>query len=334
MHRTPGILIFAACFYLQAFSQPQTIQVKQLVWGPDYQIYLQLSNDSVFQYDFDQLIMANPDEAFDRPTRFIFYPVTFDMNYIDSLLTLKNKKDYTANQPNSGTRRVSLWGSVREEIGGGWVHFINCLLFALETRQLTLDAPIFIRPQSNWKPNPVTETWLRTHRWKYYVPVEHKYALKEYKIRKKKKQLAEIESLPKSYLNAFLHTSDRRYRQLLKKGDYKTLARVDLVKLLLGAQYLGDPQIEYIKSRILQAIQNYNAQYRPSVLIFDKYNAAVVVTLDGLGYKAQKIVFRDEDSISPEQRMQRINIIRGIIELINVSNNEAFKQRLGNMYNM
>lgn len=328
-----GTVILAGCLHYLAFSQPQTIQVKQLVWGPDYQIYLKLSNDSVFQYNFDQLIMANPDEAFNRPTRFIFYPVTFDINYIDSLLSLKNKKDFTAESSNAGTRKVSLWGAVREEIGGGWVHFINCLLFTLETRQLTLDAPIFIRPQSNWKPNPVSETWQRTHRWKYYVPLEHRYALKEYKTRKKNKQLAEIESLPKSYLKAFIYTNDRRYKQLLKKGDYRTLAQVDLIKLLLGAQYLGEPQIEYIKSRIIQAIQNYNARYRPSVLIFDKYNAAAVVTLDGLGYKAQKIVFRDEDSMSPEQRMQRTNIIRGIIELINVSNNEAFKQRLGSMYN-
>jgi len=329
-----GILILVGSLHSTLIGQPQTIEVKQLIWGRDYQIYLQMSNDSIFQYDFDQLIMANPDEAFDRPTRFIFYPVTFDLNYIDSLLLIRNKKDYTANPSTAGNRKVSLWGAVREEIGGGWVHFINCLLFALETRQLTVDAPIFLRPQSTWKPNPVTETWQRTHRWKYYIPVEHRYAIKEYKIRKKKKQLTEIESLPESYLQAFLHTTDRRYKKLLKKGDYRTLGKVDLIKLLLGAQYLGDAQIEYIKSRVLQSIQNYNSRYRPSVLIFDRYNAAAVVTLDGPGYKVQKIVFRDEDMMSPEQRMQRINIIRGIIELINVSNNEAFKQRLANMYNL
>ncbi|MCX7987252.1 MAG: hypothetical protein N2662_09975 [Bacteroidales bacterium] len=332
MFKKVALITMGICLITLAYTQQQTIQVKQLVWGPDYQIYLQLNNDSIFQYNLDQLIIANPDEAFNRNTKFIFYPVTFDLDYIDSLLSLKNKKEFTNEQETKTPRKVSLWGSVREDIGGGWIHFINCLLFTLETRQLTLDAPILMRPQSKWRPNPLTETWKRTHRWKFYIPVEHKYAVKEYKIRKKNNQLAEIESLPEDYLRIFLKTNDRRYKKLLKQGDYRTLAKVDLIKLLLGAQYLGEAQIEYIRSRILQAIRNYNSRQRPSVLIFDKYNAAVVVALDGLGYKAQKIVFRDEESLSPEQRIQRINIIRGIIELVNVSNNEAFKQRLENMY--
>ncbi len=330
------IFIFWASLFINivAFAQKQTINVTQIIWGTDYQIYLQLDNDTTFQYDFNELIIANPDEAFNRPTGIIYYPVSFDAQYIDSLLRIKDKNEFTDNAQSTiaNKRKVSLWGAVRDEIGGGWVHFINCLLFALESRQLVLEAPIMMRPISNWKPDPVTETWKRTHKWKYFIPLSYREALKEYKIRKKNHQLSEIENLPENYVKLFLKTNDRKYRKLLKNKDYRTIAKIDLIKLLLGAPYLGEAQIKYIKSRILSAIQHYNAHNRPSVLIFDKYNAAVVVSLDGLGYKVHKIVFRDEDFLSPEQYLQRTNIIRGIIELINVSNNEAFKKKLAELY--
>jgi hypothetical protein len=314
------------------FSQKDTVNISQLVWGPDYQIYLKLNNDSTYQYNFDELIIANPDEVFNRPTSFIFYPVAFDLHYIDSLLAIKSIRDYTAENAQKITRKVTLWNAVSEEIGGGWVHFVNCLLYSLETRTLTLDAPILKRPKSSWKPNPVTDSWKRTHKWEYYIPVEHKYAVKEYKQRKKQGQTLDIDNLPPSYIKAFLSTSDKKYKKLLKAHDYKTIAKIDLVKLLLGAPYLGDPQIDYIKSHVMQAISNYNAQKRPSILIFEKYEAAVAISMDGMGYKVQKIVFRDEENLSPEIIEQRTNIIKGLIELINISNNEAFKRKLTNVY--
>ncbi len=327
-----NLVTVAAIFPLVVNSQTQTVNVTQLIWGPDFQIYLKLDNDSTYQYDFDQLIHANPDEAFNRNTSFIYYPVTFDPDYIDSLLSIKNaRSEYTVNT-NSTKRKVTLWNAISDEIGGGWIHFINCLLYALETRQLVLESPLLERPKSNWKPKPVTDTWKRTHKWKYYVPIEHSNAVKEFKIRKKHKQLTDIESLPKNYVTLFLKTNDKQYKKLLKKGDFRSAAKIDLIKLFLGSPYLGEAQIEYIKSKVLQAIYNYNAQHKPSVLIFDKYDAAVAVTLDGLGYKAKKIVFRDQESLSPEQIIQRTNIVLGLIELINVANNEAFKKHMNLLY--
>jgi hypothetical protein len=320
--------------YLLCNSQTETINIRQMTWGPDYQVYLQLDNDSSYSYEIGQLIHADPDEAFSRKTEFIYYPVNFEQSYIDSLLNISNNADeFTSEKPQSPQiRRVTLWGAVGQSIGGGWAHFINCLVYALETRQLELTAPLLKRPESTWKPKPVTDTWKRTHKWHYYAPVELKYAKKEYKIRKKNKQLGDLQSIPDSYIQLMLNTSEKEYQVMIKNKEFKKIAQIDLVKLMLGSPYLSEIQIDYIKSRVLQAVSNYNAQHKPSVLIFDKYEAAVAISLDGLGYKAKKIVFRDQYSLSPMEIMQRTSIIQGIIALINVANSEAFKERLNGLY--
>jgi len=332
-HKVLLILIFCLFIFDSISAQQEAITIKQFRWGPDYQLYLQLENDSVYSYDFDEIIHANPDEVFSRPSEFIFYPVTFDSDYIDSLLTLANShNDFTIDSKTAQPRKLTLWNSLRDDIGGGWVHFLNCLLFAMESKYLDLKAPMLQKQQSNWKPNPMTETWKRTHKWKYCIPIEYKYALKEYHIRKKQGQLGDLKSIPQQYIDLFLKTSDKKVKKLEKKGDFKTIAKINLVKLMLGAPYLSEPQIEFIRSRVLLAISNYNMKNKPSVLIFDKYNAAVAVTMDGLGYKAKKIVFKDEYSYSPEEIFQRTNIILGLIELINYSNAKAFKQKINELY--
>lgn len=317
-----------------AEAQQQTINITQMTFGADYNVYLKMDDDSAYNYDFDKLIMADPDEVFNKKTEFIYYPVNFDQSYIDSLLNLNNQEsDYTLNTASStAPRRATLWGSVGQNIGGGWAHFINCMLFALESRQLEIADPILQRPESSWKPNPITDTWKRTHKWSFYLPVEQKYAKEEYKARKKNNKLGDVKSIPQAYIKLMLNTSQREYNKLLKNKDYKTLAKIDLVKLMLGSPYLGQQQIDYIKNRLITAISKYNRRNKPSVLIFDKYEAAVAISLDGTGYKAQKIVFRDENSLSPMQIMQRTTIIQGLIGLINVANNEAFKQKLNNLY--
>jgi hypothetical protein len=317
---------------IMTYSQEEQVMITQMTWGPDYQVYMKMSNDSSYIMQIAELFHANPEEIFSRHTEFLYYPVNFERSYIDSLLAhgMDTTTDYTtANQVKEPQlRKETLWSSLKS-LGGGWVHFTNCLMYALETRQLELTAPLLTRPHSNWKPNPVTESWKRTHKWKYYVPVEQRYAIKEYKKRRKYNQLGDLNSVPKEYIKSFLSTSQSEYDELKAKKDYKTLAKIDLVKLMLGNAYMGQVQISYIKSRVLQAVTNYNAYHKPTVLIFDKYQAAVAMTMNETGYKAEKIIFKDQDQLYFEEIQQRTVIINGIIALINEANKKAFQEMLG-----
>jgi hypothetical protein len=316
------------------FSQ-QGSSIKQMIWGPDYQVYLKLSNDSSYALQVEQLFHANPEDIFSRQTEFIYYPVNFDSAWFNQLQEKTDVQeeytfDYRESQPQ--IRKVTLWGTLNKSLGGSWVHFINCMVLALETRELDLTAPLLTRPESKWKPNPVTESYKRTKKWKYYLPIEYSNAKKEYKKRLKNKQLGDIKSIPPSYIKLFLKTDDKQYKKLLEQGKYVEIAKVDLVKLMLGAGYLGETQIDFIKSRVLLAIKKYNAKQMPTVLIFDEYQAAVAMRLDEDGYYPEKMVFQNEDKLSPEEISQRESIIRGIISLINEKNKMSFRARLQEQY--
>jgi hypothetical protein len=328
------ISLFFLVMYGFVFAQQQQTTIKQMTWGPDYQVYIQLNNDTSYNLQIEELFHANPEDIFNRKTEFYYYPVNFEQSYIDSLLANTDANDeYTVEiQREPKIRKLTLWGVVGPSVGGGWVHFINCLVYALESRRLELTAPLLKRPESTWKPNPMTESFKRTRKWAYYAPVDQKQAQKEYKIRKRKNQLGDLKSIPQSYIDLMLSTNNKEYIALQNKHDYSTLARIDLVKLMLGAPYMSETQIEFINSRVLQSISNYNKRRMPTVLIFDKYQAAVAMTLDGLGYKAEKIVFREQENLSFEEIRQRTIIIRGIIALINEQNGKAFKERLNGIY--
>lgn len=325
-----SILFFALN---SSFAQTKQANIKQMVWGPDYQVYLKLDNDSGYSYAIDQLFHANPEIAFDRNSEFIYFPVTFEQSYIDSIIESNIEPELIVEKPSGPRiRRLTLWNSLNESIGGGWAHFINCLAFVLETHQLELTAPLLCRPENRWKPNPVTDTYKRTKKWKYFVPVTQKQAQREYKIRLKRNQLGDLKSIPSSYTDLLLNTSEREYQKMIVKGDYKSVAKIDLVKLMLGSPYLGEEQILYIKNRVLTSIDMYYKKRVPSILIFDTYEAAVAMTLDGLGYKASKIVFKNQEMLSEDEIKHRSLIINGIIALINESNTKAFKNRLDEMY--
>jgi len=66
-----------------------------------------------------------------------------------------------------------------------------------------------VRPKTGWKPKPVTDSYKRTKDWKYYIPVEQKLAQKEYKIRLSKGELGDLKSLPQSYIDLLLNTSQK-----------------------------------------------------------------------------------------------------------------------------
>ena len=334
MKRILLVLLAFGCLNTIIKSQQQQTTIKQMSWGPDYQVYMQLNNDTTYNLQIAELFHANPEDIFNRKSEFFYYPVNFEQSYIDSLLLISSKsEEQTTVVPHEPKiRKLTLWNSVGQSVGGGWVHFVNCLVYVLETRQLELTAPLLKKPQSNWKPNPMTQSFKRTHKWTYFAPVEQKFAKKEYKIRKKNNQLGDLQSIPQAYIDLMLNTSEKEYKKMQERHEYSKLARIDLVKLILGTPYLSEVQIDYIKSRVLLAIRNYNAYRMPTVLIFDKYDAAVAMSLDGMGYKAEKIVYKDETNLSSEEIKQRTVIINGIIALINESNKKAFQERLNGLY--
>jgi hypothetical protein len=321
-------------FEIPGICQTQQVSIKQMTWGPDYQVYLKMENDTAYRLEIENLFHANPDDIFNRKTEFVYYPVNFEQSYIDSLLNRPSKEDeFTIDIPNSPKiRKTTLWSVMKESIDGGWVHFINCLLYSLETKQLLIDDPLLTRPESNWKPNPMTQSYKRTRNWKYFFPVEQKYAKKEYRIRKKKNQLGDLASIPKSYIDLMMNTSEREYQNMKKNREMHKVACIDLVKLILGSSYLNESQINIVKSRVMTAITKYNANRMPTVLIFDKYEAAVAMSLEESGYKAEKIIFRNEINLSPEEIYQRTIIIKGIIALINEANKKSFQDKLNSFY--
>jgi hypothetical protein len=117
-----------------------------------------------------------------------------------------------------------------------------------------------------------------------------------------------------------------------KKDEKKKLAKIDLVKLLLGANYLGKTQIQYIKTMVLKAVNDYSKDQLPSIIIFDNFNAAVAMSLNETGYEVDHIVFSDAKKISEVTKKERRNQIMAIVDNINNVNKKIFQKRLENYY--
>ncbi|MBN1118469.1 MAG: hypothetical protein JXA77_14755 [Bacteroidales bacterium] len=294
-------------------------QVSEMDWELDYQIYLKLANDSNYVYDIRNLFHVNNSENF--TSNFVFYPVNPGQDMLNDAPIINPELEYS-----------TLWSALQAKIGGGWIHFSNCIAYAIETRKLDLYAPLLKRPESNWKPNPITETYKRTKKWEYYVPMSQKNAQKEYKIKLKNNELGDLQSLPDSYITMFLNTSQSDYDNLIKAKEYKQLAKIDLVKVLLGANYLGEAQIAFMSNSVLNALQAYSSNILPSVIIFDEFDAASAMSLDAKGYKIENIVFRSSANLSDNERQNREQKIREIVSKINEYNKESFKKSLGNYY--
>jgi hypothetical protein len=179
----------------------------------------------------------------------------------------------------------------------------------------------------------MTESYKRTKKWKYYVPVNQKLAIKEYKIKKGNENLAHLNDVPTEFINLFLSTKQSEYEQMNFNYRKRDKAKIDMIKILVGANYLGEIQIKYIKSMVLKSMVDYAEDQLPSVIIFDNFNAAVAMSLNETGYQVDKMVFADERFISLETRMERINQINLIVNQINVVNKEVFQQKLKSYYN-
>lgn len=300
-------------------------QTSELSWELDYEILLKSENDSNFSYNISQLfhITKLPE---DFTLNYIYYPVHLDNDYLDNL-RLKNQ-DTLKNEKTQKT----LWQTLHTSLEGGWVHFLNCLTYALETGSLDLTSPLMKRPQTKWKPRPVTESYLRTKKWEHYIPLDQKLALKEYKIRIENNELDDIRSIPKDYLDIFLNTSPKEYQKLIDEKKEKEIAKINLVKLILGANYLGEAQIAYIQSTTLNAVKNYSLRNLPSIIIFDEYGAAAAMTLDKDGYKIESVAFKKSLNLTDEEITLRKNSMDEIIEKINNYNKLSFQKQLGNYY--
>ena len=331
MNRVFLLLLLLPVSLLKA--QPESpYKIKQLKWGLDYQVYMQLTNDSSFQIPIENLLHSQPVNSVSGKPEFTYYPVNFDSSFISDIKEKYANTDFTIDLPLVEKDPITLFASLNKSIGGGWIHFINCTLYALETRELDLKSPLLKRPVSRWKPKPKTESYNRTHHWKYYFPVKQKEAQREYYIRKKENKLDDLTSVPKEFIDLFLQTNQHQYKKMLRKKQVHQLAKIDLIKIMLGSNYISTPQISFIISKVLKAVTKYNVRQMPTVLIFDEYQAAVSLTMNESGYRLDHIVFKDEGDLSAEEIRQRQEIIGKIIDRINEENKKSFQKDLKEYY--
>ena len=322
------ILVFSVWVmtFVNLFGQDRlrTFGISEIKWELDYQIFLKMANDSSYNYDIRQLFHIPKNET-DFATDYIYYPVNLGIEYINDV---NNRNDSLL----SGSGYRTLWSALHESVGGGWVHFTNCLLYALETGHLSLTAPLMQRIRTKWKPNPVTDSYLRTKKWKYYTPVHQKEAEKEYELRKELNELGDLKSIPPAFIELMRSTSERDYRKLTEKGELNKSAKIDLVKLMMGANFLGEVQIIYIRNAVLKAVRNYAANKLPSLIIFDEFDAAAVMTLVPEGYQIEAVVFRASSEITELEKQDRTSKMIDIISKINSYNHNSFIKRLDNYY--
>jgi len=293
--------------------------IKVMKWGLNYTIRLELSNDSTYVLNIKDLYQTNATDSS------IYYPVNLNKDFLKKL-----KENKTAGTTDEDY--ANLYRAIHSVVGGGWAHFLNCLMYSLETRQLNLSAPEMIRPVTDWKPDPMTESYKRTKKWKYFIPLNQGLAKKEYKIRKKDKQLNELDGIPADFIKLMSSLSEKRYEKLELTGQMDQVAKVELVKLMLGSNYLGKDQIKFITNSVSKAIQEYSIYALPSVIIFKNFNAAVAMTLADAGYKIEGIVFNDADKLTDDQKNQRIIEINKIIKNINEANQKAIEKKLRKIY--
>jgi hypothetical protein len=306
--------------------------IRDMRWGSGDNIIVTMENDSGYVLDINSLFHSEGKVV--ATETYTHYPVVLGENFINQLKEKNISTDTLAfDNATQTTKYKTLWSGVHATLGGGWVHFVNCMLYSLESGQLQLTAPLLKRPVSNWKPKPMTESYKRTRKWEYYVPVSQKQAIKEYKIREKEGKLGDLVNIPNEYIDLFLATNDREYDELIKNRAYLTTSKIDLVKVLLGAQYLGIPQIHFIKSMMLKSVVQYSLKNPvPSVIIFDDIQAAVAMRLDLYGYHIEGVAFKNAEWLSEPEYDDKMKLLQTIVSGINEMNMRLFEERLGRYY--
>lgn len=330
-HSLNAFVLFSVIFLLfanlQGISQPG---IKSMEWGSNLKINLRLTNDSSYTLNVDTLHQTDHTIG-SRTTKYTHYPARLSSEFVNQLEQIKIDSLHVSSDSTAVPPAVTLWSSLHHLIGGEWAHFMNTILFALEKNYLQLTAPLMRRPSTNWKPRPMTESYKRTRKWDYYVPVNQRLAQKEYKIQQQNDKLGALKDVPNEFIELFMETSNREYERLKERNEKDKIAKIDLVKLLVGAKYLSTVQIDFIKTMVMKAINEHSKKELPSVIIFNNFNAAVAMSLNENGYKVEKITFNDRN-ISEKQRQERENAIKTIVDNINKTNKELFKKRLESYY--
>ena len=326
------------CIAVSATATAQRNEISSMRWGADFNIHITFSNDSTSILDVRGLYHSTstmPQMAVGSE-EVTYYPVTLDPDFVDAL---KNKRienfggDTAAAMVFSDTVRAkTLWSALHGEIGGGYIHFINCLIYSLESKSLNLWSPFYRRPESNWKPKPMTESYKRTCKWKFYFPDNQKLAQKEYLTKQKNGELGDMQLLPKSFIDLFLGTNQKQYEQLIADGETHKVAIIDMIRLLVSANYLGLDQISLIQGAVSRSIMKYSMNSLPSVIIFDDFGAAVAMTLDHEGYKIDNVVFSQQETLSADEIEQRMQLMQGVIRQVNAINKKLFERNLKSYY--
>lgn len=325
-------LLCAVLVVLNGYGQREAI--RNMSWGSDYNLHIQMGNDSAYVMDVRALYhererAANPFQ--EKSTT--YFPVSMDRDFVSYLRQHPLDSVRGSNDSVTPAPYLTLWGALHSQIGGGYVHLINCIIYALEGGQLRLQSEALERPTTQWKPDPPTESYLRTKNWQYSVPTTQKDAHREYKLRVKEATLQDLQGIPDRFISLFLKTSDKGYRKLVHAGKTNELAQIDLVRMMLGAKYLGEPQIRHISGCVREAVATYTAKTLPTVIVFDDYKAAVAMALDSVGYRVDYIVFQNQADVAPEELKQREEKIRALVHNINLANENLFRQRLSRYYN-
>ncbi|MDD2563784.1 MAG: hypothetical protein PHU27_06170 [Salinivirgaceae bacterium] len=310
-------------------QQTTSPKITEMRWEKGFGVRFKLSNDSNYVFDIKELYHATSKSP-ENTDQVIYYPVGFGQSFIEKLQD-KNLKDSVTNNQDK-TKNTTLWSAIHYSIGGGYVHFVNCLLYALETGMLKVDAPLLQRPESNWKPKPMTESYKRTRQWTHYIPTTQKTAIKEYKIKAKNNELRDLQSVPQDFIDLFLSTNDKEYAELNKNYKVKDKAKIDLIRILVSSNYLGEIPIDYIRNSVQAAVTRYASNQLPSVIIMDDFNAAVAMTLNETGYIVERIVFSDAENLDMTEETIRKEKISAVIQNINEINRQIFQKSLQNYY--
>lgn len=337
MNRTLAttILLIASTI---GFAQDSKNAITAMRWGADYNIHITFSNDSTTIYDVRGLYHSTSTEADESSNaeQVTYYPVQLDPEFISALKD-RNINSFEGdtttslnNDPNY--RAKTLWAALHDQLGGGYIHFINCLIYSLESRNLNLYSPFFKRPQTNWKPRPMTQSYKRTRNWEYYVPNDQKMAQKEYLTKLKNKELGDMALLPASFTELFLSTTQKQYDELVAANNIGKLAIIDMMRLLVASNYLGADQIALIQGSVSKSIMRYTMNSLPSVIIFDDLDAALAMTLDHDGYKIDQVTFNNESALSDDEKENRIQLMQNIIKEVNEVNKRIFERNLKQYY--
>src|SRR6056297_3181945 len=198
--------VFTGIFFLfllttaNAQNENRESLIKQMDWKADYSIELTLKNDSIYIYDVENLhhTNANNNTQFNN---FTYYPVRMSESFINKLkkrgveLGIDTTKEDSAQKIKEMPEDKTLWSALHSYIGGGFVHFVNTLLYSIESGYTNIRSPWMQRPETKWKPDNPSDAYERTKRWDYYAPVNQRRAIREYKERKKNNNLGDLKYL-------------------------------------------------------------------------------------------------------------------------------------------